>query len=476
MDARETANKNIAEQTDGAARMHRYLASLRGKTVAVLGLGVSNVPLVELLCRAGVRVIGCDRREELGESGETLRALGATLHLGAGYLDDLDAAEVIFRTPGMRPDLAPLAAARARGAAVTSEMETFFALCPCPILGVTGSDGKTTTTTILAEMLRAAGRRVWLGGNIGYPLLADVPQIDARDIAVVELSSFQLMDMTHSPQLAVLTNLAPNHLDVHRDMDEYIYAKENILRHQSPRDTAVYNRDNAITARLAENAHGETRGFGWADDGRDGAFVRDGAIWLRRGEACRAVLPLADIRLPGRHNIENYMAACAALDGTVEDATMQCVAREFGGVEHRIEFVREVRGAKYYNDSIATSPTRAIAGLHAFEQKVILLAGGYDKHIPFTELGGEVCRHVKTLILCGDTAEKIESAVLNAPEEEKPRILHAETLAQSVSLAVQEAQEGDIVLLSPACAAFDRYKNFMERGRNFKALVAALTE
>lgn len=461
---------------DGAARMHRYLASLRGKTVAVLGLGVSNVPLAELLCGAGVRVIGCDKREDLGETGQALRALGAALHLGANYLDGLDTAEVIFRTPGLRPDLAPLAAARARGAVVTSEMEAFFELCPCPVLGVTGSDGKTTTTTILAEMLRAAGKRVWLGGNIGHPLLSDVPQIDARDIAVVELSSFQLMDMTRSPQLAVLTNLAPNHLDVHRDMDEYIYAKENILRYQAPHDTAIYNRDNAITAKLAQNAHGAVRGFGWADDGRDGAFVRDGAIWLRRGEVCRAVLPLDEIRLPGRHNVENYMAACAALDGFVDDAVMRRVAREFGGVEHRIEFVREVRGVKYYNDSIATSPTRAIAGLHAFEKKVILLAGGYDKHIPFTELGGEVCKHVKTLILCGDTAEKIESAVLNAPDVEKPLILRADTLAQSVLLAEREAREGDVVLLSPACAAFDRYKNFMERGRDFKALVASLAE
>lgn len=461
---------------DGTARMQQYLASLRGKTVAVLGLGVSNVPLVELLCRAGVRVIGCDRREELGESGEKLRALGAALHLGEGYLDGLDTADVIFRTPGMRPDIAPLTAARARGATVTSEMETFFALCPCPILGVTGSDGKTTTTSILAEMLRADGKRVWLGGNIGHPLLADVPQISTQDVAVVELSSFQLMDMTHSPQLAVLTNLAPNHLDVHRDMDEYVCAKENILRHQLPQDTAIYNRDNAITARLAENAHGIVRGFGWADDGRDGAYVHNDVIWLRRGEACRAVLPLRDIHLPGRHNVENYMAACAALDGTVSDEVMCRVAREFGGVEHRIEFVREVRGVKYYNDSIATSPTRAIAGLHAFEQKVILLAGGYDKHIPFTDLGGEVCQHVKTLILCGDTAGKIESAVLNALDEEKPDILHADTLAQAVLLAAQTAQAGDVVLLSPACAAFDRYKNFMERGRDFKALVSALTE
>lgn len=456
--------------------MEQYLASLRGKTVAVLGLGVSNVPLVELLCRAGVRVIGCDKRASLGEAEERLRACGAVLHLGEGYLDGLEAAEVIFRTPGMRPDIAPLEAARARGTVVTSEMEVFFELCPCMLLGVTGSDGKTTTTTILAEMLRAAGKRVWLGGNIGRPLLSDVPQMAAQDVAVVELSSFQLMDMKRSPQLAVLTNLAPNHLDVHRDMDEYIAAKENILRFQSSADTTVYNRDNAITRQLAARAHGALRSFGWEDDGRDGAYVHDGAIWLRRRGESRAVLPLCDIRLPGRHNVENYMAACAALDGVVDDSCMRRVAQEFGGVEHRIEFVREVCGVKYYNDSIATSPTRAIAGLRAFDRKVVLIAGGYDKHIPFTELGTEVRQRVKTLILCGDTAEKIESSVRDAQGGETPEIRHADTLERAVALAAAAADAGDVVLLSPACAAFDRYKNFMERGQAFKALVAALAE
>ncbi len=461
--------------------LHEYLQGMKGKTAAVIGLGVSNRPLVELLARNGVKVIACDKkeREALGDAAAHYEALGAVLHLGEGYLRGLDA-DVVFRTPGMRPDVPELLEAKARGAVITSEMEAFFAVCPCPILGVTGSDGKTTTASVIAELLKAEGRRVWLGGNIGRPLLADAEEMTPDDLAVLELSSFQLMDMPYSPQVAVLTNLAPNHLDVHRDMAEYIASKENIYLHQSARDTAIFNADNAITRDLSGKAVGRARLFSRQEEVADGAFVRGGAIWLRDAAGEREVLPLADIRLPGWHNVENYMAALLAVDGLVRDETVRRVAREFAGVEHRIEFVRELHGVRYYNDSIATSPTRTIAGLRAFPQKVVLIAGGYDKHIPFAPLAPEVVEHVKTLILCGATADAIERAVVESEAyetaAERPRILRCKDLREAVDAAYFCAESGDVVTLSPACAAFDGYANFMERGRAYKEMVKRLGE
>jgi len=461
--------------------LHEYLQGMKGKTAAVIGLGVSNRPLVELLARNGVKVIACDKKERaaFGDAAAHYEALGAVLHLGEDYLRGLDA-DVVFRTPGMRPDVPELLEAKARGAVITSEMEAFFAVCPCPILGVTGSDGKTTTASVIAELLKAEGRRVWLGGNIGRPLLADAERMTPDDLAVLELSSFQLMDMPYSPQVAVLTNLAPNHLDVHRDMAEYIASKENIYLHQSARDTAIFNADNAITRDLSGKAIGRARLFSRQEEVADGAFVRGGAIWLRDAAGEREVLPLADIRLPGWHNVENYMAALLAVDGLVHDETVRRVAREFAGVEHRIEFVRELHGVRYYNDSIATSPTRTIAGLRAFPRKVVLIAGGYDKHIPFAPLAPEVVEHVKTLILCGATADAIERAVVESEAyetaAERPRIVRCKDLREAVEAAYFCAESGDVVTLSPACAAFDGYANFMERGRAYKEMVKRLGE
>lgn len=461
--------------------LHEYLESIKGKTAAVIGLGVSNRPLVELLTKNGVRVLACDKKERaaLGEMAAHFEALGAELRLGADYLKELRA-DLIFRTPGMRPDVPELLEAKACGAHITSEMEAFFNVCSCPIIGITGSDGKTTTASITAELLRAEGRRVWLGGNIGRPLLADAGEMRAEDIAVLELSSFQLMEMPHSPHTAVLTNLAPNHLDVHHGMAEYVAAKENIFLHQQVGDTAIFNADNELTLTLSKKASGRVRLFSRTREVSDGAFVRDGAIWLRSGGEDRKVLSLADVRLPGLHNVENYMAALLAVDGLVRAETAQQVAREFAGVEHRIEFVRELHGVRYYNDSIASSPTRTIAGLRAFPHKVLLIAGGYDKHIPFTPLAPEVVEHVKTLLLCGATADAIERAVVESEAyqtaSERPKIVRCDSLREAVEAAYFHAEAGDIVTLSPACAAFDQFANFMERGKAYKALVMALGE
>ena len=447
-----------------------YFSSLRGKRIAVLGLGVSNRPLVRLLLEFGCDTIGCDRtpREKLDAEVLELEKLGCKLHVGENYLQGVEA-DILFRTPGMHPGNPAIVALAERGAKVTSEMEVFFEVCPCYLIAVTGSDGKTTTTTLISEMLKTAGKTVWLGGNIGTPLLPQVRQMREEDYAVVELSSFQLMDMTRSPDRALITNLSPNHLDVHKDMEEYVEAKTNIFRYQDSNGLLVLNADNAITAGFRGN--GITRFF--SRQGKDGSVVhRDGVIY-RNGEA---VLHTADILIPGVHNIENYMAAIAMVEGLVEDETIRHVAKTFGGVEHRIELVRIKDGVRFYNDSIASSPSRTIAGLRSFPEKVILIAGGYDKHIPYDVLGPEICAHVKKLFLGGATGSQIRDAVMACPEydPEALPIVDCGNFEAAVRAAAAAAREGDVVLMSPASAAFDQFKNFMVRGEFYKKLVREL--
>lgn len=451
-----------------------YFSSLKGKKVAVIGIGISNTPLIEKLLDAGVSVLACDKRERGSFDGliERLEAKGLEVSLGPDYLERLDGADVIFRTPGMRPDLPQLAAAVERGATLTSEMEAFLALCPCRIIAVTGSDGKTTTTTIIAGFLKSAGYRTFVGGNIGHPLLCEVDEMRPDDMVVLELSSFQLMTMTQSPGIAVITNLAPNHLDVHKDMEEYIWAKKNIFAHQDTCDKVILNADNQITAALAGEARGEVVLFSRQNALDNGVYLKDDVIYYNG----KSVLAADDILIPGVHNLENYMAAIAAVDGLVPDEVIRNFARTFGGVAHRIELVRELDGVRYYNDSIASSPSRTIAGLRSFHQKVILIAGGYDKHIPYDVLGPEITRAVKTLILVGATAPKIKAAVLAAPnyKEGAPVITECGTLLEAVKVARDMARSGDIVILSPASASFDQFKNFEERGNVFKKFVSEL--
>ena len=458
--------------------IREYLDDLKGKKVTVLGIGVSNAPLIRMLLRAGGDVTACDTRtrEDFGGQIEALESLGAHVHLGEDYLDYLDDQAVVFRTPGMRPDVTQLLAARERGSVITSEMEVFFQVCPCHIIGVTGSDGKTTTTTIISELLKAAGKNVYVGGNIGKPLLSDVEGMEPEDWAVVELSSFQLMTMDKSPEIAVVTNLAPNHLDVHRSMGEYISAKENIFTHQKPEDRVILNEDNDITRAFAAGAMSRVTLFSRKRELERGVFLREGTIWVANESGSRPVLPRSGILLPGDHNVENYMAAIGAVDGLVPDEVIRAFAAKFNGVEHRIELVRTLNGARYYNDSIASSPTRTIAGLKCFPEKVILIAGGYDKHIPFDALGPEITAHVKLLILTGDTAPKIRAAVEAASgyADGNPVIQEFHEFKDAVLAAHKAAGDGDVVILSPACASFDKFKNFMERGDAFKQIVREL--
>ena len=451
--------------------LETYFTALQGKRLIVLGLGVSNRPLVRLMLRYGCTVIGCDRtpREKLDAEVLELEEKGCELRLGDTYLENLSG-DVVFRTPGMHPDNPALVSLREAGAEVTSEMEVFFTLCPCATIAVTGSDGKTTTTTLISEMLKAAGKTVWLGGNIGTPLLPKLDEMGADDFAVVELSSFQLMDMQHSSHIAVVTNLAPNHLDVHKDMEEYVQAKKHIFAFQEKKDKLILNLDNGITNTFLGN--GVTRWFSRVGK-TDNGICLDGEWIVRDGEK---VLNVNDIVIPGVHNIENYMAAILAVEGLVDDDTIRDVARTFGGVEHRIELVRIKDGVKYYNDSIASSPSRTIAGLKSFSEKVCLIAGGYDKHIPYDVLGPYICKHTKRVYLNGATGPQIRAAVEGCADyiPGAPALIDCADFTDAVRKAATDAVAGDIVLMSPASAAFDQFKNFMVRGNYFKTLVKEL--
>ncbi len=452
---------------------YAYLSGLKGKRVAVCGIGRNNLPVIRQLLGYGAVVTACDRRtrEDLGEVAEELTAAGVTLQLGEDYLARLDA-ELVLRTPGMKPYLPEFEAARQRGITVTSEMELFFDLCPAPIYAVTGSDGKTTTTTVIAGLLAKAGKKVFLGGNIGRPLLPLVEEITADDVAVVELSSFQLTRMHKKPAVAVVTNIAPNHLDWHTDMAEYVEAKHNLIGSQTPAERTVLNADNAYTADFAVDAPGTVWQFSRQGEPERGAYLRDGVLCVADGHAVTPILPAADIRIPGVHNVENYLAAFAAVWGTVSPADMAAYAREFSGVPHRCELVRTVDGVRYYNDSIGSSPSRTIAGLKAFDRRVILIAGGYDKHIPYAPLGEVMPQTTKCAILLGTTADKIEAAVKTV--DPAFPVIRVADLPAAVAAARATAAVGDIVFFSPASASFDMYKNFEERGEHFKAIVMGL--
>ena len=462
-------------------RIQRFFENMKQKRVAFIGTGVSHTELIRVFRQKGIGVTVCDKRtaDKFQETYDELTALGVQFRLGESYLDALTDFDVVFRTPGMYFNNPALTAAREQGVVITSEMEVFFDLCPCKIYAVTGSDGKSTSTTLIAEILAATGRTVHKGGNIGRALLPIIEQIGEEDYAVVELSSFQLISMRRSPDVALITNITPNHLDVHGTMEEYTMCKTHLLAHQNAFSRTVLNLDNDGTRALAPLVRGRLFWFSRQDTVERGAFLReDGMLCYAEGGHVTEVVRKEEIRIPGMHNVENFLGVIAAVWEDAGTEAIVKVAREFGGVEHRIEFVRETGGVKWYNDSIATSPTRVLAGLRSFDQRLIVLAGGYDKKIPFEPMAETVCERVKLLILCGATADKIEQAVKAAKnyDPEKLRILRAGSMEESVEIARREAKRGDIVTLSPACASFDRYPNFEVRGQHFKRLVRELPD
>ena len=451
---------------------------IQGKKVAFIGAGVSHKRCIEQFVELGAQVTLCDQKkslEDFGAYADTLRRLHVRLSLGEHYTDGFAGQDIIMRTPGYEYYKPELQAALQAGTKVTSEVELFFELCPCEIVAVTGSDGKTTTTTLISKMFEAAGHKVFLGGNIGAALLPQLADVTPEAVAVVELSSFQLISMRVSPKVAVVTNVTPNHLDHHKDMQEYIDAKRNILLWQVPPCRAVLGFENEISRGMQKDCKGEQVWFTRLHETDKGAFLResDDTLCYAENGVVTPILPRAEVKLRGLHNVENLLAAIAAVWGRVPVEAMRQVGSTFTGVEHRIEPVRTLDGVTYYNDSIASSPTRTIAGLRSFNQKIILIAGGYDKKIPYEPLAPEILAHVKTLVLMGATGPRIEAAVRACPgfDESALTILHADSMQHAVELARGAAQPGDVVSLSPASASFDLYPNFEVRGRDYKNIV-----
>lgn len=458
----------------------------RNRTVAVVGLGVSNRAVIRWLSRRGARLFGFDQKTapELGAAHDQLQALGVQLVLGPDYLEQLETGEwdAVVLTPGMRKDLPQLERLRGRGVPFYSEIGLVFALCRGRIVGVTGSSGKTTTTTLIGEMLKAGPEPVYVGGNIGQPLIEVVEEIPPEAWVVLELSSFQLEMLDQSPHVALVTNVTPNHLDAHGSMEAYVAAKERIVRFQRPDDLAVFNLDNPASAAMSRQAPGRTLLFSRRQPVPAGAWQDGDRLMIGGipgGQDKPALLcRTSDVQLLGEHNLENILAAAAVAAACgIDLAAARAVVTTFRGVPHRLELVAEWNGVRYYNDSIATSPARAAAGIRAMRAPIVLIAGGYDKKLPFDELAEAVVGAVRVLILMGATASKIEAAVVahaRATAAPLPEIVHVGSLEAAVEEAARRARPGEVVLLSPACASYDMFPNFEVRGRRFVELVRGL--
>lgn len=471
------------KNTETALRNRFY-----GKKVILLGAGVSNLPLAKFLSDFGASVEVRDKktREELGDDALKLESTGASLVLGESYLDGMKA-DFVFRSPGFRPDLAPLTEAVENGAKLTMEMEMFMELCPAFTAAVTGSDGKSTTTTLIYEMLklRYGEDRAYLGGNIGFPLLHRVHTVSPDDFVALELSSFQLMTIDTPCDVAVITNISPNHLNWHTDMQEYIDAKARLL---GGAKRAVLNYGCEITRELGRKCSCPVTYFSALPIPEEDIEEKDSLITLEGDSIVyyekatgkkELIMKRSDILLPGLHNTENYMTAAAALYGVVDFENVKAVARVFGGVKHRLELVSVKNGIYYYNSSIDSSPTRTAAAISAVtDKKINIICGGSDKNIPFEPLAEAIAAagNVKSVTVTGQSAKKILDAIDGCEAFDKKIITvrHEALFDDAVKTASSLAAEGEAVLLSPACASFDAFKNFEERGERFKSIVKNL--
>lgn len=467
-------------------KLEYFKENIKGKKVAVIGIGISNIPAIKYLASMGAHVTALDKREVLDIDLEDLKNMGITFILGENYLSNLSGFDYILRSPGVRPFTPELEEAVNSGAILTSEIELLMELAPCKIIGITGSDGKTTTTTLTSMFLKEAGFNVWLGGNIGTPLFSKLDEMKSSDIIVLELSSFQLMTAKKSPDISVITNISPNHLDYHRSYDEYITAKENIFFHQN-NGTIVLNADDKMTEKFLKDIKENDiksmiKYFSLNTINNIGCFFDGEFVCYNDGTKVTKIEKRENIRLVGIHNIANICAAASAVINMTGIDAIKKVITTFNGVKHRMEHIATIRGIKWYNDSIGTSPSRTMAGLNSFEQKIILIAGGYDKHIPYDVIGNPILNKVKHLVLLGATAPKIKEAVINAANSmnkdysEFLTISEFKTLEECVNYCNKIAKQGDVVVMSPASASFDMYKNFEQRGDHFCRLVENLKD
>lgn len=461
------------------AKLDDFEKSLNNKKVAIIGLGVSNLPMLDYLHSLNAKVSIFDKKDREKFDTEIIKKIeeyNFNLYTGEKHLDNLNGFDIIFRSPSCRPDKPEIVKEVNRGAILTSEIEMVLKLAPCKIIGVTGSDGKTTTTSLIYAILKDAGYNCFLGGNIGIPLFTEIRNMTPSDIVVLEMSSFQLMNMEISPNISVITNIAPNHLDIHKSYEEYIESKKNIFKYQDKNGILVTNYDNEITRKISKEANGNIIYFSSKSKLDNGVIYDDGMIKICKNGIRRHVLSQKDMRLRGVHNCENACAAIAATASLVSVEDQIKTIEEFSGVEHRLELVRNINGINWYNDSIGTSPSRTIAGLNSFDEKIVLIAGGYDKHLDYTPIAKPIVENVSKLILMGATADKIHDAVVKelTLEHKSMPIYHCNTLKETVDLANEIAEKGEIVLFSPASASFDLFKNFAERGDKFKELVNEL--
>ncbi|MEF2931656.1 MAG: UDP-N-acetylmuramoyl-L-alanine--D-glutamate ligase [Clostridia bacterium] len=457
-------------------KLEEFNKFLDSKKVAIIGMGVSNLPLLDYFYDKNAKVTVFDKNTPSDEIMEKINKYRYEVEIGEYNLSRLNGFDIIFRSPSVLPTREELVTAANKGAIITSEIEMVLKLAPCKIIGVTGTEGKTTTTSIIYEILKSSGKNCFLGGNIGKPIFTEIKNMKPEDIVVLELSSFQLMGMEVSPDISVVTNMYPDHLNIHSSYEEYQQAKKNIFLHQNENGVVILNYDNEITRKFADEVKSNLVFFSSLEN------LENGYVYDRKDETIKSyvngksenILKKQEIKLRGIHNYENICAALAATAPIVDEKSQIKAIKEFNGVEHRLEFVRELNGVKYYNDSIGTSPASTIAGLNAFDENIILLAGGSDKGLDYTEIGETIAKKVRVLLLTGPTAEKIENATklaMSKSGKETVEIIHCKDLQEAVSMANEKAKSGEIVLMSPASASFDAFKNFIERGIKFKEFV-----
>ena len=457
-------------------KLDEFNKYLNNRKVAIIGLGVSNTPLIDYMYSKKAEVTVFDERDKQSISEEVLDKINKynfKLFTGKDCLTNLKNFDIIFRSPSCLPTRKELKTEANRGAIVTTEIEMLMKMCPCKIIGITGSDGKTTTTSLIYAILKKAGYTAYLGGNIGTPLFTKISEMKENDIVVLELSSFQLMGMDVSPNIGVITNITPNHLNIHKDYQEYIDSKKNIFKYQKENDIIVLNYDNEITRNCSKDANSKVVYFSSKEKLENGFIVDDKIIKEVEDGIRKHIIDTNEIILRGNHNYENVATALAATKSLVDIDTAVEAIKEFKPVEHRIEFIREINGVKWYNDSVSSSPTRTIAGLKSFDEEIILIAGGYDKNLDYTPIAKPILEKVKKLILLGQTSEKIFDAVKEESEKQNKKvdIYFCESLEETVDLANKKAKPGQVVLFSPASASFDMFKNFADRGNKFKNIV-----
>lgn len=457
-------------------KLEEFNKFLDSKKVAIIGMGVSNLPLLDYFYDKNAKVTVFDKNTPSDEIMEKINKYRYEVEIGEYNLSRLNGFDIVFRSPSVLPTRDELIMAANKGTIITSEIEMVLKLAPCKIIGVTGTEGKTTTTSIIYEILKSSGKNCFLGGNIGKPIFTEIKNMKPEDIVVLELSSFQLMGMEVSPDISVVTNMYPDHLNIHSSYEEYQQAKKNIFLHQNDKGVVILNYDNEITRKFADEVKSNLVFFSSLEN------LENGYVYDRKDETIKNyvngesknILKKQEIKLRGIHNYENICAALAATAPIVDEKDQIKAIKEFNGVEHRLEFVREFNGVKYYNDSIGTSPASTIAGLNAFDENIILLAGGSDKGLDYTEIGETIAKKVRVLLLTGPTAEKIENATrlaMSKADKETVEIIHCKDLQEAVSVANRKAKSGEIVLMSPASASFDAFKNFIERGIKFKEFV-----